>query len=180
MKKRNITLILFLCLLALIVVYMFIIAKKGIIVTNQNLPASSRNSIDINPGTFSIKTISAKCINTLPQVNLVWSQSTNANSYVIERMYPWAKSWEITGETSNLFFTDATYEPGYDLGYFTYRIRAYNSNGQTYSKSQKVNISKCLSSIPIITPNTNPAPLNTLQWGAYVGDGTNDLANFES
>ncbi len=190
MKKYSLVVVLSICLLVIATLYIYMsgIQKRDITNINQDLQASSRNFINSSPGTFSIKSISAKCVANLPQVSLTWSQSIKASSYLVERMYPGAKSWEITGETSNLFFTDTTYEPGYDLGYFTYRVQAYNANGLSYSKSQKINIFKCPSVVPAITAtgNTNSIPpvvttsKNTLQWGAYVGDETNDLANFES
>ena len=231
MKKRHLILVLILFILTVFIVYLFAVNKNKIKTTNENLPAYSRGSLLI--GNFSITDSSVKCVNMLPQVNLSWSQSSKATSYSIERAYPSGGDWEVTGETTNLSFTDSTYEPEYDIGNFSYRIGAYDSaENVKYSKTRTVkivscptvgtnpsvippvvvtptpvvtppvciaesttttclnkcgaqknncgNLVTCIACVVPVTPTPTPTTNTILQWGAYVGDGTNDLVNFES
>jgi hypothetical protein len=143
-------------------------------------------------GFFTIQNISASCHNSLPEVTLHWSASNRATNYDIQRRYPWGGAWESTGETDTLLFTDATYEPGYDLGSFSYRIVASNRFRTRTSNTKKVSITSCNTNpspsptpVPDPTPIPNPTPAptpipTTISWGAYIGYNNSDLATFET
>src|ERR1051326_5102888 len=143
------------------------------------------------PGSFTLTSLTYNCVNNVPQVSGAWTTSAGAASYAFQRKYPWSNQWETTGVTSNIFFTDATWQAGYDAGTYSYRVQATNNRGSAITQTMQINIGLCPTAAQI-PPPSSPTPTSTstttpatstpakILWGAYVGDTTTDAAAFES
>jgi hypothetical protein len=112
---------------------------------------SPRTSVEL--GSFELTSVAPTCVGEIPQVALTWTESDNAEDYIIERQYPWG-TWEEVGDATGLSFTDATYETGYDVGTWAYRVKAQSGRTKLYSSAQTVAIPSCAVVVPTTPTST--------------------------
>ncbi len=175
----------------LIVIIVIVLIIIGTVNPSVLSNLSARVSRSSQPGQFTLNTLTSKCVSGIPQVTATWSLSQNATAYDFKRKYPWPSAWEITGETDQLTFTDATWESGYTAGTYSYQVLATNGSKTTTSNTKTIYIGQCTiitpTPTPIPTPTPTPTPTTTptstpikISWGAYVGNQLTDAANFEA
>ncbi len=152
-------------------------------IVNRGLKTPVKNN------SFQITDLSLVCQNGLPKITAKWTSASQAKNYTLERQYPWASDWEVTGESNTLTKTDDTWTTNYSLGDYAYRVKAWSGSRLLATPaSKKVTVINCGSaevigttptSTPVITP---PPPIisRPIEWGAYVGDALNDTSAFET
>lgn len=134
------------------------------------------------PGAFTLQTPVVTCEGTLPRITLSWGESARASNYRVDRMYPWGGPWEEVGRTTTLSFTDMTFESGYDIGDFLYRVQARNTSGAIQTLSIPATVAPCSIAVvdalppppsaptplpiapapaPIVVPSPTPSPVPT-------------------
>lgn len=119
------------------------------------------------PGVFAMTSLTVTCAGDVPLVSAAWSQSNNAEAYDLERKYPWANGWEVTGETTELTLSDATWRAGYGVGLYSYRVRALSALSSRLSAAQTVDVGACAgapapaptATTTPVTPEPAPAPV---------------------
>jgi outer membrane biosynthesis protein TonB len=109
------------------------------------------------PGVFAMTSLTVTCVGDMPLVSAAWSQSNNAEAYDLERKYPWANGWEVTGETTELALNDATWRAGYGVGLYSYRVRALSALSSRLSAAQTIDIGACVAT-PAPTPSATTTP----------------------
>jgi len=132
------------------------------------------------PGNFTLATPLTRCLNGVSQVILSWTNSVNALNYTLERKSEKQKSWSeiktnLTLEQTN--FTDTNF-PALNQTY-SYRVVAINKRNYTYSNQVTAYPLNC-QTVNQPTPPPSIIATSTIKWGAYVGEATGNIANFET
>jgi hypothetical protein len=120
----------------------------------------------------SIPTNLLVTLTTVGQVNLAWTAATDnvkVTGYNVMRNNVYIASTPVAS------YSDTTVVPGVT---YSYTITAYDAAGNISGVSSSV-----LITVPTIISPISPTPVSgtsSLLWGAYVGDGANNLSNFEA
>jgi hypothetical protein len=93
--------------------------------------------------------LTSSCVYGVPEVKAKWTPEAGTMKYLLERQFPYSSHWEVTGASSALYGTDATWLPNYGPGVYKYRV-----TGSTATLPMSVSIPQC----PVSTPPPTPAP----------------------
>ncbi len=96
---------------------------------------------------FSMSSLTSACVNGLPRVSATWSVEPGTTQYLLQRQFPNSSTWDTTGASNILSATDATWQPSYGPGVYSYRVQ-----GKGVTQTKTVNIPSCA------LPPPPPAP----------------------
>lgn len=143
--------------------YVTSINSIGESIASSQASAKTLNCVSIPqaPTSFSATTYNQT------QINLSWASVAEATSYNVYRSLYNGGAWTKITSINGTSYNDTSLPCGTTQYYY---ITAVNSAGESTNSSQA----------NATTIACTPTPTSTLLWGAYVGDGTNDLLNFET